>query len=118
MYLHGRSNEAGVGMVTGTTVRRYRELRGMSQGELAARLGVSRQAVNGGETGAVLRPRWFPAAAELLRIPDETWMTEDEMLVKIGELADHLLLARTARRDGEPLTYGSYGTGRPVPRAS
>lgn len=105
-------------MLTGSTIRRYRELRGLSQSQLAQQLNVSRQAVNGGETGAVQRPRWFPHAAEILGIPDETWMSEDEMLIKIGELADRLMLARTDRRQGRPLSYDSYGTGRGAARSA
>jgi putative transcriptional regulator len=38
-------------VVTGNTVRRLRADRGLSQGELASALGVSRQTVNSIETG-------------------------------------------------------------------
>lgn len=45
-------------VVTGNSVRRLRTERGLSQGELAAVLGVSRQTVNSIETG-----RYTPSLA-------------------------------------------------------
>ena len=101
-------------MLTGATIRKYRELRGLSQLELARRIGISRQAVCNGESGAVQRPRWYPQAAEILDIPDETWMSDDEVLVKLSELADLLLCRRSEERSQRPPSYGAFGVGRPA----
>ncbi len=60
-------------------VRRLREALGLSQGELAARLGVSRQTVNSIETGRYLPS--LPLALEIGRFfnkPIEEVFHEDE----------------------------------------
>jgi DNA-binding XRE family transcriptional regulator len=116
---HGR-NKTGreLDMLTGATIRRYRELRGMTQGELARRLRISRQAVCGGESGAVQEPQWLRAAADILFIPDETWMNREEMLIKIAQLSDQLLCLETEGRQVPPSGYGAYGTGRPTARTA
>jgi len=59
-------------VVTGNAVRRLRTERGLSQGELAAALGVSRQTVNSIETGrytpslplSIALARYFGTAVE------------------------------------------------------
>jgi putative transcriptional regulator len=59
-------------VVTGNSVRRLRTERGLSQGELAAALGVSRQTVNSIETGrytpslplSIALARYFGTAVE------------------------------------------------------
>jgi len=59
-------------VVTGNSVRRLRAERGLSQGELAAALGVSRQTVNSIETGrytpslplSIALARYFGTAVE------------------------------------------------------
>ena len=122
LVVHGRSNAGRrVGMLTGATIRKYRELSGLSQRELGKRVGVCRQAVCNGETGATQSPHWFPLAARELGIPDEddtTDMTEDEILLRLSELADLLLSRRSEQREQRPPTYGPYGVGRPAVRSA